>query len=550
MGSWKVTAEDSEVAAVHAALLPNGEVLYFSGNTGPELPAQARIWNPDTETVRTPANAPETDLFCSGHALSFDGRVLVVGGTAAYSQGPGLPWSGSKAAYLFEPDGGWQRIDDMSFGRWYPSVISLPDGRMLVASGEGEDGARTEAIEIYDPFVGWGVLPESANRHLPLYPRLHVLPSGEVACAGQGAETAILNLETNEWRTVALPMQATSPGLRAPTRRSARSAPLGHPHRHDPASVGLRPDDLAVMLAPAHSARILNAGGGSPATADAQIIDFGDPNPAWRPIAAMANPRWFPNSALLPDGRLLVLGGGRVYNADPVMDIEIFDPATETWTPDAPMSVPRLYHSTALLLPDGRVWVAGTDGEFRIELYSPDYLQGTRPIIFSAPASVTYNQGFRVSMTQADEVSSVCLIRLSSVTHAFNTEQRYVPLVFGSTGPEQLEITAPSTTSLAPQGHYMLFIMNQAGTPAVAPIVQLLVTAPVVEEEEDMARIAELEAELAERDRQNAYLSDVVGYLTGDVVDALRRAMRLRRAREMREQVGNVANEIERHRPG
>jgi hypothetical protein len=92
--------------------------------------------------------------------------------------------------------------------------------------------------------------------------------------------------------------------------------------------------------------------------------------------------------------------------------------------------------------------------------------------------------------------------------------------------------------------------MNQAGTPAVAPIVQLLVTAPVVEEEEDMARIAELEAELAERDRQNAYLSDVVGYLTGDVVDALRRAMRLRRAREMREQVGNVANEIERHRPG
>jgi hypothetical protein len=549
VGSWKLVAEDSEVAAVHAALLPNGEVLYFSGNTGPELPAQARIWNPTTETVRTPPNAPDTDLFCSGHALILDGRVLVVGGTAMYSGGPGLPWSGSKAAYLFESNGGWQRIDDMSFGRWYPSVIALPDGRMLVASGEGEDGARTEALEIYDPFGGWQTLPESANRHLPLYPRLHVLPNGEVACAGQGAETAILNLDTNEWRTVALPMQAVR-GLRAPTRRSARSAPLGHPHRHDPGSVGVRPDDLAVLLPPVQSAKVLNTGGGSPATADAQIIDFGDPDPAWRPIAPMAHPRWFPNSALLPDGKLLVLGGGLNYNADPVMDIEIFDPVTESWTLDVPMSVPRLYHSTALLLPDGRVWVAGTDGEFRIELYSPDYLlNDSRPVIFSAPASVTYSQNFHVSMTQAGDVSNVCLIRLSSVTHAFNTEQRYVPLTFHPTGAEELEISAPSSTSIAPQGHYMLFIMNGAGTPAVAPIIQLLVTAPVVEEEEDMARIAELEAELAQKESENVYLHSVVGYLTGDVVNALRQAMKLRRAREMRQEVGNVANEIERHRP-
>jgi hypothetical protein len=152
-------------------------------------------------------------------------------------------------------------------------------------------------------------------------------------------------------------------------------------------------------------------------------------------------------------------------------------------------------------------------------------------------------------MTQAGDVSNVCLIRLSSVTHAFNTEQRYVPLTFHPTGAEDLEISAPSSTSIAPQGHYMLFIMNGAGTPAVAPIIQLLVTAPVVEEEEDMARIAELEAELAQKESENVYLHSVVGYLTGDVVNALRQAMKLRRAREMRQEVGNVANEIERHRP-
>ena len=90
-------------------------------------------------------------------------------------------------AYLFEPELGWERVPDMSFGRWYPSVICLPDGRMMVVSGEGADGARTQQVEVFDiQSRQWEVLPESANRMLPLFPRLHVLPSGAVACAGEG----------------------------------------------------------------------------------------------------------------------------------------------------------------------------------------------------------------------------------------------------------------------------------------------------------------------------------------------------------------------------
>ena len=201
MGSWELLAEDSQVAAVHAALLPNGEVVFYSGNTGPDIPAQVRLWNPATGEVRTPPNAPETDLFCSGQALLPDGRLFVAGGTGRYSTGPNDPWGGSASAYLFDPAEGWQRIEDMAFARWYPSVVGLPDGRMLVAGGN-DHGVTIEQMEIYDPFGGWQVLPESANRALPLYPRLHVLPGGEVACAGQGAATAILNLQTNEWREV------------------------------------------------------------------------------------------------------------------------------------------------------------------------------------------------------------------------------------------------------------------------------------------------------------------------------------------------------------
>ena len=158
-----------------------------------------------------------------------------------------------------------------------------------------------------------------------------------------------------------------------------------------------RHDDLVVMTGPAWGARLLHTGGAhdGEGRAEAQMIDLSEPEPFWRDIAPMAHPRWFPNSVLLPDNRLFVCGGGRVENGDPVMEPELFDPVTETWTTDVPMEVPRLYHSTALLLPDGRVWVAGTDGETRMEVYSPDYLfAGPRPVLFAAPESVTYNQTF------------------------------------------------------------------------------------------------------------------------------------------------------------
>ncbi|HEX2186141.1 MAG TPA: hypothetical protein VHN78_11625, partial [Chloroflexota bacterium] len=321
MGTWELRPESSEWAAVHAALLPNGEVVYYSGNTGPDVPAQVRIWNPATGEVRTPPNAPDTDLFCSGAALLPDGRLFVVGGTARYSLGPDDPWGGSKAAYVFDPTDGWQRVEDMSFGRWYPSVICLPDGRMLVASGEN-DGVHAQAIERYNPFGGWEVLPESANRELPLYPRLHVLPSGETACAGQGAATAILNLHTNEWSEVAPALVAGGSGRHAHEDAGPEEAPHDHApageagdtaapaarpvtpftgeHHHPPGSIGIRPDDLSVLLPPAWSGKVLNAGGGDPATAEARIMDFNDPQPAWRHIAPLHHPRWFPNSAILP----------------------------------------------------------------------------------------------------------------------------------------------------------------------------------------------------------------------------------------------------------
>ena len=604
MGFWQLLAESSEVAAVHAALLPTGQVVFYSGNTGPDIPAQARVWNPATGEVRTPPNEPDTDLFCSGHALLPDGRLFVAGGTGRYSTGPDDPWGGSNAAYIFDPTGGWERVADMSFGRWYPTVLCLPDGRMLVASGD-DNGITTEQVEIFDPATGgWEVLPPSANRDLPLYPRLHVLPTGEVACAGQGAATAILDLQTNEWREVWPPLGAGGSGPNAPagdgerggggmgagTGRDVDAAAGDHehehehgheehgegpegygvvegPHHHPPGSAGPRPDDLAVLLPPAQFAKVLNAGGGNPAgTDEARIISFLDPNAEWRTIAPMHFPRWFPNSAILPDGTLLVVGGGRFYNADPVMEAELFDPVTETWTVDSAMAVPRLYHSTALLLPDGRVWVAGTDGETRMELYSPDYLSGgARPVIFAAPVGVTYGQGFPIPVSEAESVASACFIRLGSVTHAFNTEQRLVPLGFAVLGPNEIEVTAPPDPNVAPPGHYLLFIRNGAGVPAEAPIVQLVITAaeppvilpepapvekPIEEPVPTEEPIAVEEPVLVEVLVVEEPAGPEEPLVAEEVAAALRGALQAGSLEELQAQVAAVADEIERRGVG
>ena len=450
MGAWQVLEESSQVAAVHAALLPNGEVVFYSGNTGQDIQAATRIWNPTTQEVREPPTVPETDVFCSGLTPLWDGRLLVVGGTELYPTDTN-PFIGSKATYLLDPEAGWTRLADMTFGRWYPSAIMLADGRVLVLSGASDDGGITPRVEVYDPLGGWELLPETADRLLPLYPRLYVLPTGEVACLGNGSDLAFFNPETQEWRDL------------------GDAGVLPHTH-----------DDLAVLLAPAQAGKILHAGGasavdGDPGTAAAQIIDLNVPDPAWREIAPMANPRWFLNSVLLPDGTLFVVGGGRVQNLDPVMEPEIFDPVTETWTTDAPMTVPRLYHSTALLLPDGRVWVAGTDGETRMEVYSPDYLsRGARPVITDAPASVTYGQGFPIHLLEQGDVSSVAFIRLSAVTHCFNMGQRHVALDFAPSDFAGFQITAPADANLAPPGYYMLFVLDGNGVPAVAPLVQLV----------------------------------------------------------------------------
>jgi hypothetical protein len=209
-------------------------------------------------------------------------------------------------------------------------------------------------------------------------------------------------------------------------------------------------------------------------------------SPAWRETARMMFARTFHTLTLLPDGTVLATGGGPTTDAvgvgSAVLAAELWSPVTETWTTLANMQKPRLYHSTALLLPDARVLVMGggrfnglneSTDQLSSEFYSPPYLfKGARPAISSAPATAAYGGNISVQTPDAARIASVSLVKLGSVTHSFNMDQRFLQLQFTATGGI-LNVQAPGNANLAPPGYYMLFILDTNGIPSVAAILQL-----------------------------------------------------------------------------
>jgi hypothetical protein len=239
--------------------------------------------------------------------------------------------------------------------------------------------------------------------------------------------------------------------------------------------------------------KIFLVGGGDPPTATAEVIDISSGTGTWRGVATMAVARRQSNATILADGKVLVTGGTNAggFNSPPtnaaVLAAELWDPSTEHWTTLARMTHYRLYHSTALLLPDARVLSVGSGApaatgltdDFTAEIFTPPYLfnadgsLATRPAITSAPTTVTYAQGFTVQMSAATTVSKVMWISLASVTHSYNENQRAMRLTFTGSGTTSLTVTAPARAALAPPGYYLLFVVDGRGVPSVAKIVHI-----------------------------------------------------------------------------
>jgi hypothetical protein len=559
--------------AGHALQNDQTRVLALDGDRASwTLPApnDAGAENPDDETLtggvldNNGSELRDNDgaLFCADLATLADGRVLAVGGTDYYNE-PGVdgPFplgvselEGLRNARIFDPaDNSWTQTGSMAHGRWYPSVVSLPSGDVFVASGvtklvkpvypdaPEQSGTNVRQTETYDLCTGqWAVNGATAERSLPLYPRLHLLPDGQVLynAAGQAFNPFGQSYDQATWNFVA----AYDPATRAWSELAYAGLPAGTTDPTQLANLaqgaGFRGSTFSMMLPLAPDAdgnytkaEFLTAGGVTGGlvltnpglnqpTAQSRIdtvtlggapalpgLVGGTPALGYssRSTGPMNAARWYGTGVLLPTGEVMVFSGADRDEVQvpgtgmPIVRTERFDPATETWLPMAEQGHPRTYHNTATLLPDGRVLVGGhapintayawsislpgfspNDGrDPSFEIYSPPYMFGPRPSITSSdPKTLRAGEEFTLTTHEADAVTAAVLVRRTDLTHLVDADQRAVllPIVARNAGKE-LRLRMPRQGAVVPPGEYMLFIVAP-GPNGPAPSVSLPVTVP------------------------------------------------------------------------
>jgi hypothetical protein len=436
-GSW-TALQNLPYIPVHVTVLPNGKVLMYSYYADS---LQPWIWDPASNTSTFTVPAPY-ELFCSGHTEMADGRVFITGGHIA-------DYTGYAHAQIFDPEQNtFTAVPDMNAGRWYPTNTVLPNGDILVVSGDMTSNVSPDPLpQVYQVSTNsWRNLT-NAQLQMPLYPIMAVGPDGRVFNAGPSRQTRFLNTAgTGTW-TLGPLMNFT----------------------------GTRDYGPGLFY---EAGQMLEVGGSDPPTATAETINLNAATPAFMSTGSMHYARRQHNAVVLPDGTVFIVGGsngsGFDNSATPVAPTELWNPTTGTWTVMPSIAVYRGYHSTAFLLPDGRVFSGGGNvGGPNFQLYSPPYLSaGARPTISSAPTAAGYAQTIIIGTPDAATISKVSLIHLPAVTHTFDESQRFMSLPFTQAN-SGLAVTFPANANIAPPGYYMLFLVNSSGVPSVASILQV-----------------------------------------------------------------------------
>ncbi|MGZ8899997.1 MAG: putative Ig domain-containing protein, partial [Limisphaerales bacterium] len=450
---------------VSAANLPDGRILTFASNQRTTFPAgpeftYAATWDPATGQF-VEYNHPTHDMFCGALVMLPDGRVLVNGGRNTTVRSSIFDWRVNT----------WTRTPDMNDPRWYNTSVALPNGRVWTVSGSGGSGTS----ERWDQSSGWTRLP-GINWNTVLaepgyiniwHPFLLLAPDGRLVHFGP--------TDTMHWVTTDGGGTMSNTGTVVPGAHYPK-------------------EGAWVMY---DEGRILVAGGGANTTANASdnttgtssttayTVDVRTGTPVITPATSMQFARQFANSVVLPSGEVMVMGGntsGLKFNdTGSVLTPEIWNPTTGQWRRAADMSVPRNYHSLALMLPDGRVLsggsgLGGNSADHRdAQLYTPPALfnaDGTlaaRPVLNTAPQAIGIASRFAVSGTPG--IQKFSFIKMSAITHSVNTDLRYLSLPFTESSPGNYELTAHASLNVMTPGYWMLFGLNSAGAHSVAKVV-------------------------------------------------------------------------------
>lgn len=509
---------------VHLSVLPNGRVLFFTRDMLTNASGQVKqragssdayVWNMATSVI-TPVPNSTTNLFCSGHSFLPNGDLFVTGGHRSAH----FDAAGEAHTNIFDYDGNsWSRGPDMNNGRWYPYNVTLNTGEPLIMAGSYWTNEATMGLdpydpndpvpaspnptfadnlvpEVYTPAQGGGLrpMPTPSPARISPYPFLHLLSDGKVFQAQSGFNgsdpdklSRLFDPRTKVWSAL-----------------DSTELP------HATGSSVLLADDVVLMVGGYANNLTPSAG--------VETINPLLPGAQWTIKESMKSPRTYHTATLLPDGKVLVTGGvscpGRINiesfangilncSSGAALAPELWDPQTGKWTTMNKHAEVRAYHSVAALLPDGRVLVGGGGlpgavgeltpqglitnvdqpharlfGHSNVEIFSPPYLfdangnPAARPTITSTPPeSVSYGETFFLGTSGAGSQPKVSFVRLPSVTHGTNQDQRVVSvdpvLVAGG-----INITVPASSARLPPGHYMVFVLN-GNVPSVAAIIRV-----------------------------------------------------------------------------
>ena len=565
-GSWEAPFRIPNYA-IHAALMPTGKVLFYGWprDFGPSGGGVSRgagnfgtawLWDPNAGTgiaafkdvpppqtdanfnaaidddpttagIQPDANAQQlrpSPIYCSGFAWLGNGTLVVMGGNRNL-----IPYEeGTRFVFTFDPfTESWHRQQSMERGRWYPSVVELPDGRVATFSGYTEKGNGVKTppfgemnndIEVFPstpvPYGSAGRATENlgvtkvGTLATEYYPHTRLLRDGRISLTGPGgSDTWISGFSTNLAAWTALPELPINNGGGnvASTARGGGNAVL-QPN-------GTLGPDTVMLLGGYYYAATASKQFGATAA-----IKIAPGTGGWSTDSTQNVGRAQQNTVLLPNGSMVTVGGAAGYRGiaganshgeeklrwpgddddlvnglplrSQILRPELYDPASHTWRLGPPQQHFRTYHSVGLLLPDGRVISAGDELHedlYRLgggnpdtniwigdaEAYSPPYLfAGARPTIALAPLSVQHGETFEVRTPDAATVDRVTVMMPSAVTHGEDMTQREVDLEIVSRGATTLTLRAPASGSIAPPGYYMLFLLR-AGVPSTAKFMRI-----------------------------------------------------------------------------
>lgn len=439
-GSWVTLGDPTEKlgGTNSGVLLPDGRLMYCHDTKDPV------IWDPVTNEKSFPPQSPKLQG-CHAVTLQPDGRLIYVGGADVPIYGPG-----TKQVKTFDPvTSTWEVHPDLIDYRWYPTMIPLPDGQLLTVGGGGlNNPVRVKTSELMDPAtMTWSPAGDIAigNEVSPIV----LLYSGKALMTHRPPQ--LFDPATKQWSVAADFVQGN---------RMANGDHADH-------ELVLLPDGKVVAIG------YISFNPGNPGN----MVEVYDPDADQWALGASSTPvRSRASTLQLPDKRILVMGGFKEDAADPtptnewgqVALTDLYDPGLDAWRRLAGMSIKREYHAMPILVPDGRVFIVGGEGQpgnepaqSIVEAFSPPYLaRGPRPEILELDTTTLARGGtvsFKIAKTSAP--TSVVLMGTVATTHFMDSGNgRYLELAFTQNGDE-ITASIPSDPARSVFGYYLLLVM-------------------------------------------------------------------------------------------